>query len=130
MCAHAKGLARKTFRYLIANITPMIHRSTFLLLQGRGVVYRTGDNTYIGAIAGLAAGTGQTKSSMEREVEHVAMFISIFGAITAIALFVIALARGLGFTYAIVYGFVLVLGESPLFSQFAYPSAHVGPAIC
>ena len=46
---------------------------------------------------------------MEREIEHVVLFITIFAIITAVAFFVIALARGLGFLFAIVYGLVLVL---------------------
>jgi magnesium-transporting ATPase (P-type) len=81
-----------------------------LPLQGRGVVYRVSDDTYIGAIAGLAGATEQRKTSMQIEVEHTALYITAFAVATAVTLFVIALARGLGFTYAIVYGFVLVLG--------------------
>lgn len=71
--------------------------------EGRGVVIRTGDASYIGAIAGLAGSTGQTKSSMEREVEHVALYITVFAVTCAIVLFIIALARGYGFTYASEY---------------------------
>ena len=115
-----------------------------------GIVHRTGDDTMIGSIAGLAGSTAQGKTSMEVEIEHgeggvrvvrcqigtriicervhasatqlcvplpflgktfyaVVLFITIFAIITAAAFFAIALARGLGFTFAIVYGLVLVL---------------------
>lgn len=74
-----------------------------------GVVYRVGDDTMIGSIAGLAGGTKSTKSSMEREIGVVIRYVIIFAIITAISLFVIGMARGRGWTYSIINGLLLTL---------------------
>lgn len=54
------------------------------VLQARGVVIRTGDNSFIGSIAGLAGQTSNAKSSLEIEVEHVVRFIAILGLLIGI----------------------------------------------
>lgn len=95
----------------VANEARNIVFNSSLVMEGDawGVVYRTGDATYIGTIAGLASATSQSASSMDREVFRLVAFVTVFSTIVACVLFGIAMGRNLGVAYSIVYGFVLVL---------------------
>ena len=99
----------------IANEARNIVFNSSLVMEGDawGVVYRTGDATYIGTIAGLASSTSQSASSMDREVFRLVAFITCWSVLVACALFGISMGRGLGVSFSIVYGFVLVLVGAP-----------------
>lgn len=77
--------------------------------EGRGIVIRTGDKTFIGRIASLAAGTTNQRSTLQVEVHRLVVFISILAFSCAIILFVIGLARKMSAVNAFVNGFILVL---------------------
>mmetsp|Transcript_13029 Transcript_13029/g.21358 ORF Transcript_13029/g.21358 Transcript_13029/m.21358 type:complete len:1194 (+) Transcript_13029:80-3661(+) len=59
--------------------------------QGRGVVFRTGDNTLIGKIAHLASSTAQVMTTLQREIEHFVKFISILAISMGIIYFIISI---------------------------------------
>ena len=94
-----------------ANEARNIVFNSSLVMEGDawGVVYRSGDDTYIGTIAGLASATSNSASSMDREIFQLVAFVTVFSTVVACALFGISMGRGLGVSYSIVYGFVLVL---------------------
>ena len=54
---------------------------------------RAGDNTFIGKIASLATQTVMERSTLQKEVHHLVIFIAIVGFTTAVILFVIGLIR-------------------------------------
>jgi hypothetical protein len=60
---------------------------------GTGVVVRTGDGTMIGRIASLATQTSGEKSTLEREVHRLVVFVAILASCVAVVLFVIGLAQ-------------------------------------
>ncbi len=62
--------------------------------EGTGVVIRTGNQTMIGSIASLAAGTaGAGATLLQREVHRFVMLIACLAVVTGVTLFVIGLAR-------------------------------------
>jgi sodium/potassium-transporting ATPase subunit alpha len=80
--------------------------------EGLGVVTRTGDATFIGKIAGLAASTATARSSMENEVLHFVHVIAKVALATATLCFVVGAARTptrAGITNAFINGFILVM---------------------
>jgi magnesium-transporting ATPase (P-type) len=95
----------------IANEARNIVFNSSLVMEGDawGVVYRTGDNTYIGTIAGLASATSNSSSSMDREIFRLVAFVTVWSLVIACTLFGISMGRKLGVSFSIVYGFVLVL---------------------
>jgi len=64
--------------------------------RGRGVVFRTGDNTLIGKIANLATGTGDQKSTLQKEIGHFVRFVSILAISMGIIYFCISIGLQLG----------------------------------
>lgn len=75
-----------------------------------GVVYRTGDKSMIGVIAGMAGGSGQARrTTMEVEVHRLLVFVALAAIATAITFFIIGLARGFGIVFSFVNAFILVL---------------------
>lgn len=81
--------------------------------EGRGVVIRTGDNTFIGKIAGLAsATTGDSMSSMEREVLHFVHQVTVIAICTSILFFIIGASRAPsreGIVAAFINGMIIVM---------------------
>jgi magnesium-transporting ATPase (P-type) len=64
---------------------------------GTGVVVRTGDSTMIGQIAGLATATPSSRrgerTTLEREIHRLVVFVAVLATCVALALFVIGLAQ-------------------------------------
>ncbi len=64
-----------------------------------------GDNTMIGSIASLAAGSGEAEMTLlEKEVHRFVKFIAIIAVISAIIFFVIGMGRGRPFIFSFVNG--------------------------
>jgi len=86
--------------------------SSSLVMQGsgHGVVIRTANDTMIGTIATLAAGSGVAEESLlQKEIHRFVNIIAIFALVSAILLFVIGMARGVTFLTCFVNGFIVVL---------------------
>jgi sodium/potassium-transporting ATPase subunit alpha len=79
--------------------------------EGYGVVIKTGDNTMIGSIASLAAGsgTGTQETLLEKEVHRFVNFIALIAFINAFAFFGIGMGRKQPWINALVNGFIVVL---------------------
>lgn len=77
--------------------------------EGRGIVIRTGDNTMIGKIAGLATDTGTHRSTLQQEVHRLIKFVAVIAFTTGIILFVVGLIRKVDPVEAFVNGFILVV---------------------
>lgn len=79
--------------------------------EGYGVVIKTGDNTMIGSIASLAAGSGHVEETLlEQEVHRFVNFIAVMAIIMAFVLFGIGMGRKpQNFIDSFVNGFIVVL---------------------
>ena len=77
--------------------------------EGYGIVIRCGDNTFIGKINALAAGTGEQMTTLQRDINLFVRFIAIVAITMAIILFSAGLGRGMAFADAFVQGLVVVL---------------------
>lgn len=86
--------------------------SSSLVMQGSGfgVVIRTANDTMIGTIATLAAGSGVVEESLlQKEINRFVNIIAMFALASASTLFVIGMARGVSFLTCFVNGFIIVL---------------------
>ena len=88
--------------------------------EGFGVVIRTGNDTMIGVIASLAAGTaGGGQTTLQREVHHFVMIIAIVAVLSACSVFIIGMSRAAAihhgkipraaFVNALVNGLILIV---------------------
>lgn len=76
-----------------------------------GVVIRTGDDTFIGRVAGLANRTSQGETTFEREVRHFVRIISILAISMATLFFIIGVARKEGddILETLINGFLVIV---------------------
>lgn len=77
--------------------------------EGRGLVVRCGDNTFIGKINTLAAGTEGQMTTLQRDINRFVKFIALIAITMAIILFSAGMGRGMDFADAFVNGLVVVL---------------------
>ena len=78
--------------------------------EGYGVVIKTGDNTMIGSIANLAAGSGHVAETLlEQEVHRFVNFIAVLAIIMAFCFFGIGMGRGRPWRDSFINGFIVVL---------------------
>jgi magnesium-transporting ATPase (P-type) len=77
--------------------------------EGYGVVIRCGDNTFIGKINALAAGTSGQMTTLQRDINMFVKFVAIVAITMAIVLFSAGLGRKMAFADAFVNGIVVVL---------------------
>ena len=78
--------------------------------EGYGVVIKTGDNTMIGSIANLAAGSGVVAETLlEQEVHRFVNFIAVLAIIMAFCFFGIGMGRGRPWRDSFINGFIVVL---------------------
>lgn len=77
--------------------------------EGYGIVVRCGDNSFIGKINTLAAGTQGTTTTLQRDINLFIKFIAFIAIFMAIVLFSAGLGRGMDFEDAFVNGIVVVL---------------------
>jgi sodium/potassium-transporting ATPase subunit alpha len=86
--------------------------SSSLVMQGsgHGVAIRTANETMIGTIAALAAGSGKVEESLlQKEIHRFVNIIALFALCSALTLFVIGISRGVSFLTCFVNGFIVVL---------------------
>jgi magnesium-transporting ATPase (P-type) len=74
-----------------------------------GVVYKIGDQTFIGRIATLASVTKEVETTLQKEIKHVVHTIAKLGFTMACIFFIIGMARGGSFIPTFINGFVVVL---------------------
>ncbi len=60
--------------------------------EGIGMVFKTGDNTVMGRIAGLVTSSGNARTTLEIEIDRFIVYISIIAIVLGIAFFIIGLA--------------------------------------
>jgi magnesium-transporting ATPase (P-type) len=77
--------------------------------EGYGIVIRCGDNSFIGKINILTAGTKGTTTTLERDINNFVIFIAIIAVTMAIVLFSAGMGRRMKFADAFVNGVVVVL---------------------
>ena len=78
--------------------------------SGYGCVVRTGNNTMLGRIAGLASSAGYTApSTLQTEIHRVAVLVAVVSLAFGLTCFIIALARGEGIIRAFSIGFIFVI---------------------
>ncbi|MEW5309019.1 MAG: hypothetical protein WDW38_000932 [Sanguina aurantia] len=77
--------------------------------EAYGVVVRTGDHTFIGAISSLATVTHVERSTLQVEVHRLVWFIGCISFASAITFFVIGVGRKMDPLTAFVNGFILVI---------------------
>jgi magnesium-transporting ATPase (P-type) len=77
--------------------------------EGYGIVIRCGDNTFIGKINSLAAGTKGAETTLQHDINIFVKFIAILAITMAIVLFSAGLGRKMKFAKAFVNGIIVVL---------------------
>lgn len=78
--------------------------------EGRAIVVRCGDNTFIGKINELASGQGDDNvTTLQRDINMFVKFIAIVAITMAIVLFSAGMGRKMAFADAFVNGLVVVL---------------------
>lgn len=84
-------------------------------VEGRatGVVIRTGDNTFIGNIANLAANLEQGESPINKEIHHFIRLITIFSLILATIFFILSITSGYGAAESLVFFIGLIVANVP-----------------
>ncbi|RKO90783.1 hypothetical protein BDK51DRAFT_23684 [Blyttiomyces helicus] len=78
-----------------------------------GVAIRTGDGTILGQIANLTKHEKRRRSPLSSEINRFCHAISVLATITALALFIVALARGKNFNYALTFGIGILIAWVP-----------------
>ena len=74
-----------------------------------GIVFATGDKTYIGRIAGLTSGTEQDLTPIQKEVKTFVIRLAIFAFILGSIFLIIAFSRRKSWIDAIINSFIVVL---------------------
>lgn len=74
--------------------------------SGRGIVISTGDNTFIGQIANLAANARGEESPLSKEISRFIYGITIFATVCGVVLFCLGFAIG----YPAITNFVFAIG--------------------
>lgn len=78
--------------------------------EGRAIVVRCGDNTFIGKINELASGQGDDNvTTLQRDINMFVKFIAVVAITMAIILFSAGMGREMDFADAFVNGLVVVL---------------------
>lgn len=74
--------------------------------SGRGIVMMTGDNTFIGQIASLAANARSDESPLSKEISRFIFGITIFATVCGVLLFSLGFAIG----YPAITNFIFAIG--------------------
>jgi len=85
--------------------------NTSQCLEGEalGVVFATGDNTFVGRIAGMASNTDNSETPVQIEVKRFVKNVTLLALIMGIVLFVIGVARKQPIISAFINGFIGVM---------------------
>lgn len=77
--------------------------------DGIGVVYATGDHTYVGGIARLTTSTTDEDSTLQREIKIFVKSLTVFAFIIGVIFFVVGMSRGQKWINAFINGFIVVM---------------------
>lgn len=74
--------------------------------SGTGMVFKTGDSTVMGRIAGLASSADTQETTLNKDIKKFVFFISAIAIILGITFFILGLAIG----YPIITGVIFAIG--------------------
>ncbi|XP_068913592.1 sodium/potassium-transporting ATPase subunit alpha-like isoform X2 [Tenebrio molitor] len=80
---------------------------------GRGIVVKRGDDTLIGAIAGLATALEKGETPIHREINYFIKFITILAVAIGALFFIVCMAYGYDFFTSFTYFIALIIANVP-----------------
>ena len=80
---------------------------------GVGMVFKTGDSTVIGRIAGLASSATSTSTTLQIEIDRFVKLISFIAVFVGLLFFVVSLIMGSSFMFCIVFGIGIIVANVP-----------------
>lgn len=80
---------------------------------GDGMVFKTGDGTVIGRIAGLATSADSAQTTLSREIERFIMFISIVAITLGIIFFILGLIIGYPIITDVIFAIGIIVANVP-----------------
>lgn len=81
--------------------------------DGEGLVFKTGDATVIGRIAGLASSAESQQTTLNREIERFIMFISLIAVILGVTFFIIGCVIGYPFITNVIFAIGIIVANVP-----------------
>lgn len=78
-----------------------------------GIVVNTGDDTVFGRIAGLAAGSSSEVTTLQLDIHHFVIIISVFAILLGVLFFFIALGKGWSIIRVIVLAISIIVANVP-----------------
>eukprot|EP01084_Bolivina_argentea_P252449 423743_1 len=86
------------------------------LLKGKakGIVYKTGDNTFLGQIAKTSFDKGnKKKSEFEKEIQHFVKMISFIAILIGLICIIFDISNGVSFKSTIVFAITIIVANIP-----------------
>jgi sodium/potassium-transporting ATPase subunit alpha len=81
--------------------------------EGRGVVFKTGDSSVIGRIAGLATSADSEQTTLNREIERFILFISSIAIFLGVSFFIIGVIIGYGVITNVIFAIGIIVANVP-----------------
>jgi len=81
--------------------------------EGKGMVFKTGDKTVIGRIAGLAASADTALTTLSKEIERFIMFISAIAIFLGVTFFIIGLIIGYPIIMDVIFAIGIIVANVP-----------------
>ena len=78
-----------------------------------GIVVNTGDRTVFGRIAGLAAGSDQTETTLQRETHHFIVLISALAIFLGVVFFIFGFVKGTPVVNNVVFAIGIIVANVP-----------------
>lgn len=80
---------------------------------GEGVVFKTGDATVIGRIAGLATSADSEQTTLDREIQRFILFISTIAIILGVTFFIIGVVIGYPIITNVIFAIGIIVANVP-----------------
>jgi sodium/potassium-transporting ATPase subunit alpha len=81
--------------------------------KGKGMVFKTGDKTVIGRIAGLATSADGVETTLSKEIERFIFFISVIAITLGVTFFIIGLIIGYPFIMDVIFAIGIIVANVP-----------------
>ncbi|CAG0888915.1 unnamed protein product [Darwinula stevensoni] len=81
--------------------------------NAKGIVIRTGDNTVMGRIAGLASGLATGESPISKEISHFIFLITTVAVVLGVSFFIIAFILGYDWLDAVIFLIGIIVANVP-----------------
>jgi sodium/potassium-transporting ATPase subunit alpha len=81
--------------------------------EGRGVVFKTGDSSVIGRIAGLATSADSEQTTLNREIERFILFISSIAIFLGVTFFILGVIIGYGIITNVIFAIGIIVANVP-----------------